>query len=159
MTYALTANVENLTLTGVGAINGTGNVLDNVLIGNSANNTLTGGAGNDTIDGGLGPDTMIGGLGNDTYIVDTYSFGDFFTDAVIENADEGIDTVQSSVTYTLYARITSGSREFNPTVENNSPMHLHNANHMLVESNESVTIEELMQAAVFLWLTQQHHCW
>lgn len=64
------------------------------------------------------------------------------------NADGTINS-GASVTYTLYARITSGSREFNPTIENNSPMHLHNANHMLVESNESVTIEELMQSAVF----------
>ena len=54
MTYTLGANVENLTLTGTTAINGTGNALDNVLTGNSANNTLTGGDGNDTLDGGAG---------------------------------------------------------------------------------------------------------
>ena len=35
-------SIENLTLTGTGAINGTGNALDNILIGNSANNILTG---------------------------------------------------------------------------------------------------------------------
>ena len=35
-TYTLSANVENLTLTGTSAINGTGNALDNVLTGNSA---------------------------------------------------------------------------------------------------------------------------
>ena len=45
VTYTLGANVENLTLTGAAAINGTGNALDNVLTGNSANNVLTGGAG------------------------------------------------------------------------------------------------------------------
>ena len=52
------ANVENLTLTGSGNINGTGNSGNNILIGNSGANTL---------DGGTGADTMIGGLGNDTY--------------------------------------------------------------------------------------------
>jgi trimeric autotransporter adhesin len=95
LTYALGANVENLTLTGTTAINGTGNVLDNLITGNSANNTLTGGAGNDTLDGGAGNDTMLGGLGNDTYVVNVA------TDIVTENASEGIDTVQSAVTWTL----------------------------------------------------------
>ena len=57
VTYTLAANVENLTLTGTTAINGTGNALDNVLTGNTAANTLTGGAGNDTLSGGTGADT------------------------------------------------------------------------------------------------------
>ncbi len=48
ITYALAANVENLTLTGSSAINGTGNTQNNILNGNSGNNTLTGGTGNDT---------------------------------------------------------------------------------------------------------------
>ena len=48
VTYTLVANVENLTLTGTAAINGTGNTFDNVLMGNAAANTLTGGSGNDT---------------------------------------------------------------------------------------------------------------
>jgi hypothetical protein len=38
--YSLGANVENLTLTGTAAINGTGNSLDNVLIGNAGANSL-----------------------------------------------------------------------------------------------------------------------
>jgi Ca2+-binding RTX toxin-like protein len=58
ITYTLGNNVENLTLTGTTAINGTGNTLDNILIGNSANNTLTGNAGNDILDGGAGSDTI-----------------------------------------------------------------------------------------------------
>ena len=45
ISYTLGANLENLTLTGTAAINGTGNTLNNSLIGNSAGNILTGGAG------------------------------------------------------------------------------------------------------------------
>ncbi|MGI2030327.1 calcium-binding protein, partial [Endozoicomonas acroporae] len=51
--------------------------------------------GNDTLDGQSGNDIMEGGQGNDTYIVDSAS------DQVIEQADEGIDTVKSSVVFTL----------------------------------------------------------
>lgn len=101
LTYSLGANVENLTLTGTTAINGTGNSLANALTGNSAANTLTGGAGNDTLNGGAGADTMLGGAGDDTYVVDAT------TDVVTENAGEGFDTVQSSVTYTLGNNVES----------------------------------------------------
>jgi Ca2+-binding RTX toxin-like protein len=86
VTWTLATNVENLTLTGTGAINGTGNTLANQLIGNLANNTLNGAAG---------ADTMVGGAGNDTYVVDSVA------DVVTEQAGEGSDTVQSSVTLTL----------------------------------------------------------
>ncbi|MFN6028987.1 MAG: bluetail domain-containing putative surface protein, partial [Dolichospermum sp.] len=55
-TIAALANVENLTLTGTAAINGTGNGGNNVITGNSANNILNGGAGKDTLTGGLGRD-------------------------------------------------------------------------------------------------------
>lgn len=47
VTFTLGANVENLVLTGTGAIAGTGNALDNILVGNSGINTLTGGDGED----------------------------------------------------------------------------------------------------------------
>ncbi len=97
VSYTLGANVENLTLTGTAVINGTGNGLDNVLIGNSAVNTLTGGNGNDTLNGGSGADTLTGGLGNDTYIVD--NAGDVVKETSALSTE--IDTVLSSITYTL----------------------------------------------------------
>ena len=95
ITYTLGVNVENLTLTGSSAINGTGNALDNIITGNSGNNTLTGGDGNDTLNGNGGTDTMLGGNGNDIYYVDGS------TDVVTELTGAGIDEVRSTVTYTL----------------------------------------------------------
>ena len=77
VTTTLPTNVENLTLTGTTAINGTGNAGNNILQGNSGNNilsglngndTLTGGVGNDTLWGGDGNDTLTGGVGNDKYL-------------------------------------------------------------------------------------------
>ena len=99
VTYTLSNNVENLTLTNTTAINGTGNAFDNMLIGNSAINTLIGAAGNDTLDGGAGADKLTGGTGDDTYIVDNIG------DVIIENASEGMDKVQSSITYTLTSNV------------------------------------------------------
>jgi Ca2+-binding RTX toxin-like protein len=61
-------NIENLILTGTGNINGTGNTLDNALTGNAGTNVLDGGAGNDTLAGGAGNDTLIGGAGDDLFI-------------------------------------------------------------------------------------------
>ena len=58
-------NVENLTLTGSAAINGTGNNLNNILTGNSAANILIGNAGTDTLTGGGGNDQLTGGPGAD----------------------------------------------------------------------------------------------
>jgi Ca2+-binding RTX toxin-like protein len=57
-THTLAANVENLTLTGGGAINGTGNGLANVIIGNTGANILTGGGLADTLTGNAGIDTF-----------------------------------------------------------------------------------------------------
>lgn len=113
VTWTLGTNIEHLTLTGTSAINGTGNTLDNWLIGNSAVNKLTGGAGNDSLEGGAGADSMIGGTGNDTYFVDNAS------DKITENANEGIDTVQSAITWTLGANLENitltGSSAINAT--------------------------------------------
>lgn len=74
--WTLSVNVENLSLTGATAVNGTGNTLANKLIGNTANNTLTGLAGNDTyvFDAGWATDTIVD---NDATVsnVDIAQFG------------------------------------------------------------------------------------
>ncbi|WP_310450657.1 calcium-binding protein [Sulfuritalea sp.] len=93
--YTLGSNVENLTLTGTAAIDGTGNALNNILIGNGAATRLTGDAGNDTLNGGAGADTMAGGFGDDIYYVDNSG------DVVIENLGAGYDRVYSTVSYAL----------------------------------------------------------
>ncbi len=87
VTFTALANVENLTLTGTGAINGTTGRLANLLIGNDADNILFSAAGNDTVlgmdgndtlNGGTGQDRLTGGLGADRFLfasVSTASVG------------------------------------------------------------------------------------
>ena len=99
ITWTLGAGLERLYLTGNAAINGTGNGLANGLGGNNANNTLIGGAGDDRLGGGGGSDILDGGADNDTYYITDNN------DTIIEAADGGIDTVESSVSYTLAANI------------------------------------------------------
>lgn len=84
--YTLGANLEQLALTGSGAINGTGNALDNYLHGNAAANTLSGLNGDDYMSGGAGDDTLDGGAGNDTAVFATATAG------VTVRLDLAIDT-------------------------------------------------------------------
>ena len=99
--------VEVLTLTGTANINATGNSQAQTLNGNAGNNiliglegtdTLNGGAGNDILEGGSEADSLRGGLGDDVYYVDNAA------DAVFEAFNEGMDTILSSVTYSLAGR-------------------------------------------------------
>ncbi|MGO7071744.1 beta strand repeat-containing protein, partial [Rhizobium johnstonii] len=57
--YTLGTNVENLTYIGTGPFAGTGNALNNVIVGGSGSNALTGGAGNDTLTGGAAADVFV----------------------------------------------------------------------------------------------------
>ncbi|MFD1983544.1 M10 family metallopeptidase C-terminal domain-containing protein [Mesorhizobium newzealandense] len=79
-------DLENLQLRSAASINGTGNVLANIINGNSGNNI---------IDGMGGADTMSGAQGNDTYYVDNAG------DHIIETIGQGIDNVQAYVSFNL----------------------------------------------------------
>src|SRR5262249_29349332 len=79
VSYTLPDNVENLTLTGTGLLDGEGNDLANKIIASNVRAGLDGGTGNDTLtgsefgdnlDGGAGADSMVGGAGDDVYDVD-----------------------------------------------------------------------------------------
>jgi serralysin len=63
--YVLGTNLEHLILLGTAA-NGTGNVLNNSIIGNASTNILTGGTGNDSLSGNDGNDYLYAGTGNDS---------------------------------------------------------------------------------------------
>src|SRR5205085_11120121 len=67
VSYTLPDWVNNLTLAN-GALNGTGNAIENLITGNAAANALSGGAGNDTLAGGGGSDTLAGGADADSFI-------------------------------------------------------------------------------------------
>ncbi|MCA2667804.1 MAG: calcium-binding protein, partial [Microcystis sp. M114S2] len=112
--YTLAAGLENLTLTGNGNLNGTGNTFNNTIIGNNGNNYLLGDAGNDKLDGKAGVDTLDGGAGNDTYTIDNVN------DVIIDSA--GTDTVSASISYTLADNLENltltGSTAINGTGNN-----------------------------------------
>ena len=113
VTYALGANVENLTLTGGANINGTGNELANTITGNGGDNVITGGLGDDTLNGGGGNDTfkyvlgqdgadhIDGGSGSDTLDY-TGTVGDL-------TVDLGNSIVPGIASFTSIENITGGS--------------------------------------------------
>jgi Ca2+-binding RTX toxin-like protein len=88
--YGLAADVETLVMQGSGDFQGYGSNQANTLYGNSGNNLLNGAGG---------ADVMAGGAGNDTYFVDN------FGDNVVEAANEGSDSVFTSISYTLAANV------------------------------------------------------
>lgn len=106
VSLTLGAELENLTLLGSAAIDGSGNPLANRLTGNAAANLLSGGGGSDTLGGGggndrlfggSGADRMAGGIGADTYVVDHAG------DVVVEVDAAGADLVRSAVDFSLGA--------------------------------------------------------
>ncbi|MGZ8226096.1 MAG: calcium-binding protein, partial [Methylococcaceae bacterium] len=99
-------NFENISLSpgSIGTI-ATGNSNNNTVKGNEFVNTLFGLAGNDIFDGGAGADNLIGGSGDDTYSLS--NDGDIIT----ELANEGSDTVEIGVTYTLSDPLLNGNVE------------------------------------------------
>ncbi|QEY25127.1 calcium-binding protein [Neisseria zalophi] len=104
------------------------------LYGENGNDILYGGNGNDTLNGGSGSDVMRGGAGNDAYYVDNAR------DIVIEAANEGTDTVYSSINYTTPQNVETliltgsapisghGNNSNNNIYGNNNSNQLHGGN-------------------------------
>lgn len=117
ISYTLGENLEDLLLQDNAAIDGTGNALDNALLGNDADNVLSGLAGNDILNGyggndtliggdgddrlvgEHGDDTLIGGAGDDSYYINSVN------DVIIEEANQGWDAVFTTTSYTAGANI------------------------------------------------------
>lgn len=116
--YTLLTGFENLTMQkGWETQDAYGNSYNNVIHGNHGANriegfagadqlfgdygsdVLLGGIGNDRLDGGEDADEMRGGVGSDTYVIDNVR------DVVIEAANEGIDTIESSISLKLVVNV------------------------------------------------------
>ena len=94
------SGAHTVNFTGIEAFDVTGGASNDVLTGGTGNDRffgndgadqLTGGGGDDYLDGGAGVDTMTGGTGNDVYLVDMVG------DQVIENANEGVDEIRTTL--------------------------------------------------------------
>ncbi|MDZ8030644.1 calcium-binding protein [Nostoc sp. DedSLP04] len=100
---SLTANnvpgLGTLSFTAVNFDNVIGTNANDNIVGDNQNNQLSGNNGDDTLNGGIGNDTLKGGAGDDSYFFDTT------LDIITEAANSGIDTVRSSVSYTLGANL------------------------------------------------------
>jgi Ca2+-binding RTX toxin-like protein len=101
ISYTLPTAVENLKLTGSGALNGTGNTLDNLFYAGAGNNVLDGAAGNDTVSyvfASAGVTVSLasagaqatGGSGTDTLISIEHLIGSGFNDSLTGNTGNNI---------------------------------------------------------------------
>jgi trimeric autotransporter adhesin len=92
--YTLPTNVNRLILTGTAALVGTAN---------GANDTLTANTGADTLVSGAGTavDSLVAGTGADLFVVSNAS------DIVTVGATHGVDTIQSSVSYTASTNVAN----------------------------------------------------
>jgi Ca2+-binding RTX toxin-like protein len=107
----LSANVENLTLTGAAPISGSGNAAGNVITGNSGDNILTGLGGADTIYGGAGFDTAVFSGNRADYAISYHAGTQSFTIADQRaGSPDGSDTVNGVEIF----QFADGAAEYDP---------------------------------------------
>lgn len=104
VSYALGNYVENLTLATSANVNGTGNALNNTVVGGSGINILNGGTGADVLNGRGGNDKLTGGTGTDIFVFDTM-YGTSNIDTIIDfkSVDDTIQLAQS-----IFASLNTG---------------------------------------------------
>jgi|GEM_PF-1734927 len=108
-TYALGVgnHVEIGIIQSTGAVNLTGNELNNSLMGGIGANILVGGAGDDTISGSLGADVLTGGAGGDEFVFDT-TFSSANVDKITDFV-QGEDHITINLSGTPYGGVLGGS--------------------------------------------------
>jgi trimeric autotransporter adhesin len=136
VTWTLAANFENLTLTGTTAINGTGNAVDNILIGNSGVNTLNGGAGNDQLTGGAGNDILTGGIGNDTFNFSAGFGKDVITDFIAGLGATDILHLTLGTAFDTYAEVMAAATQVGTDVV------------ITIDANNSITLQHVLMTAL-----------
>ncbi len=113
VTYTLTAlNVEDLSVSGSGAVNLTGNSAANSIQGNGAANIINGGAGNDTLSGGLGNDIFVFNTALSSTNRDTITDFNVANDTInLENTGNGLFnalTTIGAIATTAFVKNTTG---------------------------------------------------
>ncbi|MDP2901812.1 MAG: calcium-binding protein, partial [Methylovulum sp.] len=143
VSYELGANLENLTLTGTAAINGTGNVLNNVLTGNAGANSLTGGSGVDRLTGGLGADLFKFNAVTDTGI--TAAKRDSIVDFNHNQGDKidlsAIDADTTLAGNNAFSTPTVGGA-FNGVFANKGGLYFDQAAHVLYGNNDTDSVAD-----------------
>lgn len=98
--FTLPTGVSALVLAGTSDLTATAVSGNNTLVGNSGNDVLTAGSGRDTLVAGSGAATLVGGTSTDTFVINS-------TADVLENLSSTLNTVLSSISYTMAANVST----------------------------------------------------